>query len=90
MVTVSAVMVTVFESCTCSSLNHPLLLVTTPAAVTAPPDEGAACVTAMVRVMPPPATVTVPVRALVPEFAVALTVKLPLPEPLVADVLNHD
>ena len=43
---------------------------------------GAACVTAIVRVRPPPVTVTVPVRAAVPVFAVALTVKLPLLVPL--------
>jgi hypothetical protein len=51
--------------------------------------DGAAWVTASVRVMPPPVTVTVPLRLAVPVFAVALTVKLPLPEPLVADVLSQ-
>ena len=50
---------------------------------------GAACVTAIVRVRPPPVTVTVPVRAAVPVFAVALTVKLPLLLPLVAEAVIH-
>jgi hypothetical protein len=40
-----------------------------------PLPEGAACVTAMVRVMPPPLIVTTPVRAAAPVLAVALTVK---------------
>ena len=48
-----------------------------------------ACVTATVRVSPPPVTVTVPVRLVVPVFAVALTVKLPLLLPLVGEALSQ-
>ena len=50
---------------------------------------GRACVTAIVRVMPPPVTVTVPLRLAVPVFAVALTVKLPLLVPLAGETLSQ-
>ena len=50
---------------------------------------GAACVTATVRVRPPPVIVTVPVRLVVLVLAVVLTVKLPLFAPLVGDALSH-
>jgi hypothetical protein len=88
-VTVRAVMLAVFDRRTCSSLNQPLLLVTTPVAVTDPPVLWPACVTAMMRVIPPPLTVTVPLRFVVPVFAVALTVKLPVPAPLVGVALSQ-
>jgi hypothetical protein len=52
-------------------------------------DDGADCVTAIVRVSPPPVTVTVPLRAVVPVFAVTLTVKLPLLVPLVGDAVSQ-
>jgi hypothetical protein len=48
-----------------------------------------ACVTAIVRVSPPPATVTVPVRFVVPVLAVALTVMLPLLVPEVGEALSQ-
>src|SRR5688572_25885537 len=50
---------------------------------------GAACVTAIVRVIPPPLTVTLPVRAAVPVFAVALIVKLLLLVPPVGETLSQ-
>ena len=51
--------------------------------------DAAACVTAIVRVMPPPVTVTVPVRGAVPVLAVELTLKLPLFAPDVGEALNQ-
>ncbi len=50
---------------------------------------GAACVTAIVRVSPPPVTVTVPVRAAVPVLAVTLTETLPLLLPLTGEAVIH-
>jgi len=50
-------------------------------------DEGATCVTATVRVRPPPVTVTVPVRDAVPVFADALIVNEPLFDPEVGDTV---
>ena len=48
-----------------------------------------ACVTATVRVSPPPVTVTVPVRLVVPVFAVALTRKLPLLLPEATEIVSQ-
>ena len=51
---------------------------------------GAACVTDIVLVNPPPETVTVPLLEAAPVFAAALIVKLPLLEPLDGDTVSHD
>jgi hypothetical protein len=48
-----------------------------------------ACVTATVRVSPPPVTLPCPRGLVLPVFAVALTVKLPLLLPLVGEALSQ-
>jgi len=49
-----------------------------------------ACVTATVRVIPPPVTVIVPVLAAVLVFAAALIVRVPLFDPLAGVTVNQD
>ena len=49
-----------------------------------------ACVTATVRLIPPPVTVIVPLLEAVPALAVAEMVKLPLFDPLAGDAVNQE
>ena len=53
-------------------------------------ESGTACVTATVRVMPPPVTVMVPERDVVVLLAVAVTVNVPLLLPLAGETVSHE
>ena len=92
--TVSAVRVPVLLSRTCSSANHGLLLATAPVAVTAPPVDPLAIVsaTAAVRVVKPVAaaeivTLAVPSVADAPAVNVT-TVELPVVDAGLADAVT--